>query len=233
MKKTILGILALLTIEGFIISAMLLLPIPIPVGVKVLDIVILSIILWLFGYDLIRPLVDTDKKNPTEVGSLGIRWSGQLLYSVLAVSFAVIAAVCAISLTWQILIQSLFLAILFITFFFSLHASDQVQKIADKEDQVIAGRDKIRIAVTQIHDEVTIQTNLPEYVRMAVNEMEEKAQFISPSNKSEAIAYEAQFAEVASRVCSAMSNFKINEDTIRQDLMRLQRILDNRKKVRS
>lgn len=233
MKKTILGILALLTIEGFIISAMLLLPIPIPVGVKVLDIVILSIILGLFGYDLIHPLVDTDKKNPTEVGSLGIRWSGQMLYSVLAVAFAVLAAIIGISLTWQILIQSLFLAILFITFLFSLYASDQVQKIADKEDQVLAGRDKLRLAVTQIHDEVAIQPNLPEYVRIAINEMEEKARFISPCNKAEAIAYETQFEEVASRVCIAMSNFKINEDSIRQDLMRMQRILDNRKKVRN
>lgn len=233
MKKTILGILALLTIEGFIISAMLLLPIPIPVGVKVLDIVILSIILGLFGYDLIHPLVDTDKKNPTEVGSLGIRWSGQMLYSVLAVAFAVLAAIIGISFTWQILIQSLFLAILFITFLFSLYASDQVQKIADKEDQVLAGRDKLRIAVTQIHDEVAIQPNLPEYVRIAINEMEEKARFISPCNKAEAIAYETQFEEVASRVCIAMSNFKINEDSIRQDLMRMQRILDNRKKVRN
>ena len=217
MKKTILGILALLTIEGFIISAMLLLPIPIPVGVKVLDIVILSIILGLFGYDLIHPLVDTDKKNPTEVGSLGIRWSGQMLYSVLAVAFAVLAAIIGISLTWQILIQSLFLAILFITFLFSLYASDQVQKIADKEDQVLAGRDKLRLAVTQIHDEVAIQPNLPEYVRIAINEMEEKTRFISPCNKAEAIAYETQFEEVASRVCIAMSNFKINEDSIRQD----------------
>jgi hypothetical protein len=59
--------------------------------------------------------------------------------------------------------------------------------------------------------------------------MEEKLRYISPCGNPEAIAYEKQFADIAERVVIAMSNLEMNEEAIKKDLLRLQRLIENRK----
>lgn len=231
MKRTILAAIVLLIAEAFIVCAMLLIPIPIPMRVRILDMVVLSIILWMIGYDLFRPLVNLAVKNPPEVGSLGVRWTGQILYMLVAAGFAVVSVVYDIPFIYQLLGQALLVGLLLLNYYFAMHAAEMVKKVAKKEDAILAGREQMRTAINQIQDEVAISSDLPEYFRVAINDLEEKLRYISPSDKAEAISYEKQFADIASRVCIAMSNFNMNEESIKQDLLRLQRTLENRKKT--
>lgn len=233
MKRTILAAIALLIAETFIVCAMLLIPIPIPTRVRILDIVVLSIVLWMVGYDLFRPLVNLAVKNPPEVGSLGVRWTGQIIYILFAIGFAIIAIVFSIRFTYQLLGQVLFLGLLILNYYFAIHAAEMVKKVSKREDTVLQGREQMRRTLSQIQDEIAISSNLPEYFRASINDMEDKLRFISPSDNVDAASYEKQFADIANRVCIAMANFAMNEESIKQDLLRMQRVLENRKRVRS
>jgi len=233
MKRTILAAIVLLIAEAVIVYAMLLIPIPIPIRVRILDMVVLSIVLWMIGYDLFRPLVNLAVKNPPEVGSLGVRWTGQILYILFAVGFAVASVVYEIPFVYQLLGQAFLVGLLLLNYYFAMHAAEMVEKVGKREGAVLSGREQMRRALSQIQDEIAISSNLPEYFRVSINDMEDKLRYISPSDNADAISYEKQFADIANRVCIAMANFSMNEESIKQDLLRMQRVLENRKKVRN
>lgn len=232
-KRTILAAIVLLIAEACIVCAMLLIPIPIPTRVRILDMVVLSIVLWMVGYDLFRPLVNLAVKNPLEIGSLGVRWTGQIVYLLFAIGFAIISIVYSIPFVYQLLGQALLVGLLLLNYYFAMHAAEMVKRVGKREDAVLEGREQMRRALSQIQDEVAISSNLPEYFRVSINEMEDKLRYISPCDKAEAISYEKQFADIASRVHIAMANFAMNEESIKQDLLRMQRTIENRKKVRN
>ena len=233
MKRTILAAIVLLIAEAVIVYAMLLIPIPIPIRVRILDMVVLSIVLWMVGYDLFRPLVNLAVKNPPEVGSLGVRWTGQILYLLFAIGFAIIGVVYPIPFIYQLLGQALLVGLLLLNYYFAMHAAEMVKKVGKREEAVLEGREQMRRALSHIQDEIAISSNLPEYVRVSINDMEDKLRYISPSDNADALSYEKQFADIANRVCVAMANFSMNEESIKQDLLRMQRVLENRKKVRN
>lgn len=233
MKRTILAAIVLLIAEAVIVYAMLLIPIPIPIRVRILDMVVLSIVLWMVGYDLFRPLVNLAVKNPPEVGSLGVRWTGQILYLLFAIGFAIIGVVFPIPFIYQLLGQALLVGLLLLNYYFAMHAAEMVKKVGKREEAVLEGREQMRRALSQIQDEIAISSNLPEYFRVSINDIEDKLRYISPSDNADAISYEKQFADIANKVCIAMANFSMNEENIKQDLLRMQRVLENRKKVRN
>lgn len=233
MNRKILAALTLLIAEGLIITVMLLLPGEIPTEVRILDMVVLSIILWVFGFDFFSPLVNLEEKHPTQVGSMGVRWTGQILYLILAVGFAIICTKHAteIAFHWQLIGQIALLGMLLMFYFLSASSSHMIKKVGEKEDQMIAGRQEMRTAVRQLLDEIAVSDNLPEYFKQNINDMDEKLRYIAPNNSAEAVAYEKQFADIASRVLIAMNNFSMNEDAIQKDLKRMQVIITNRKNI--
>ena len=121
------------------------------------------------------------------------------------------------------------LVILLGSYLISSTTAGHIAKVAETENNVIAGRQSMRTAVSQIKDELAIISQAPEYIKEAVDDMEEKMRYISPCENPEAIAYEKQFADIAERVVIAMSNLEINEEAIKKDLLRLQRLIENRK----
>ena len=102
--KRFLGILILLLGQAFIVAAMLLLPHGLEQNIMILDTVVLSIIWWVFSFDLIRPIISEGDHAP-EIGSLGIRWKGQLLYAFLAIVFGILAAYFSLKFEYQLLGQ--------------------------------------------------------------------------------------------------------------------------------
>ena len=233
MKRTILAAIVLLIAEFVIVYTMLQIPESLPMQVRILDIVVLSIVLWMICYDLFRPIVNVNAKNPKEVGSLGVRWIGQIIYAIIAIGFGIVAAVFGIVFIYQLLVQLVLLAFLLLVFYFAIYASEKVNKVAVKEEAALERKELMRMALAEIQDELAIGSGYPEYFRLAINEMDEKIRYISPTDKVEALSYEKQFADIAGRVHSAMSNYSMNEENIRQDLQRMQRALENRKKVRN
>lgn len=235
MKRSIIfAIIVLLMAEALIVTAMLLIPFAIPLRVRILDIVVLSIVLWTFGYNLFRPIVNTTVKNPPEVGSMGIRWTGQFLYLALALGLGALGVIYDIPFIIQLLVQLLFVGILFLTYFFASRSVNVINKVAQHEDVVLAGRQQMRTAVKKIQDALAINSNIPNTVKEIVDELDEKLNYIAPCANPEAVEYETQFVQIADRVLSALSaNYKINEVNIQENLVRLQRILEHRKNIRN
>lgn len=231
MKNKLLSAIIILIVEAVIVTVMLILPIPLPTRVRILDICVLSVIWFMFSYDLFRPLINTALKNAPEYGSLGIRWSGQIFYIIASITFAVIGAIVPIAFIYQLLGQGLLVGILLLVFFYGAKAGQQVTKVAAQQDKVIAGRQQMRDAIRDIQDEIAI-ANYPAPFCTTIKDIEDRLRYIAPSGSAEAIKYEKQFIDVAQKVCIAMSNYNMNEESIKQDLLRLNRILENRKSVR-
>lgn len=229
MKKNIFAALVLVIAEALIITAMLLIPYPIPTRIRILDICVLSVLLLMIGYDLFRPLVNLALKNPPEIGSLGIRWYGQCLYILISIGFAVAGVVWNIPFVYQLFGQVLLFGFLFCNYYFAAHAANKVTQVAQEEDSLLNGRQMMRDAITQIQDEIAISSGLPEYFRVSIADLEDRLRYISPCGSREAIAYEKQFVDLAQKIVIEMSNFEMNEESIKKDILRLQRIIENRK----
>lgn len=229
MKRVIFAAAILLILEGLIITLMLILPFAIPMNVRVLDIVVLSVCLWTMGFDLFRPIVSLAVKNPPEPGSLGVRWTGQILYTVLAVAFLVCGLVFFISFLYQLLGQIFLFVVLLLTFFASSHASQKVTEVAKHENLILNNMQQMRMAFKILQDKASVTDNLPEYFLKEVNNITERLRFIAPSDNPKAVDYERQFADITEQLLSEMSDFSMNEPNIRQNLRRLEIILENRK----
>lgn len=230
MKNKLLSAIIILIVEAVLITAMLILPFPIPTRVRILDICVLSIIWMIFCYDLFHPLIKTAFKNAPEYGSLGVRWNGQIFYIIAAITFAIIGITAPIAFIFQLLGQCLLLGILFSAFFYGSMAGRQVTKVAAQQEKVLAGRQQMKEAIHSIQDEIAVG-NFPTSFCASIREIEDVLRFIAPSDSSEAIKYEKQFTEIAQKVRIAMTNYTMNEDSIKQDLLHLHRILENRKNV--
>jgi hypothetical protein len=229
LKKNLLPAIVLLIAEAIIITVMLKIPYAIPTRVRILDMVVLSIILWTAGFDFFRPLVKLDDKHPTGVGSLGVRWTFLILYIIGAVWFGVFAIGAEISFFYQLLVQCALFGFLMLGWNMSYRTRKIVEKVGKQEDAMLAGRQEMRTSLRMLKDEVQLAGNMPEYFTTALDELEEKLRYIAPCDNPEAIAYEKQFADIAGRIQIALTNFQMNEDSIRQDLKRLEIIIGHRK----
>lgn len=231
MKHKIISAVILLALEAIIISLALWAGehFDIPTNILVLDIVVLTIMLVLGGYESFQPLFAMVFKKLDEVASLGLRWMSLAFYMVCALVLIVLGVIIPISFFFQLIGQVFLLVILLAAYLTSSTTATLIGKVAAKEEKVLAGRQSMRTAVRQMKDEVAITSGVPEYINEAISEMEEKLRYISPSENPEAIAYEKQFADIAERVLIAMNNVDMNEEAIKKDLLRLHRLIENRK----
>lgn len=231
MKHKIISAVILLALEAIIISLALWAGehFDIPTNILVLDIVVLTIMLVLGGYESFQPLFAMVFKKLDEVASLGLRWMSLAFYMVCALVLIVLGIIIPISFFFQLIGQVFLLVILLGSYLMSSTTAGHIAKVAETENNVIAARQSMRTAVRQIKDELAIISQTPEYIKEAIDDMEEKLRYISPCGNPEAIAYEKQFADIAERVVIAMSNLEMNEEAIKKDLLRLQRLIENRK----
>jgi multisubunit Na+/H+ antiporter MnhG subunit len=231
MKHKIISAVILLALEAIIISLALWAGehFDIPTNILVLDIVVLTIMLVLGGYESFQPLFAMVFKKLDEVASLGLRWMSLAFYMICALVLIVLGVIIPISFFFQLIGQVFLLVILLAAYLTSSTTATLIGKVAAKEEKVLAGRQSMRTAVRQMKDEVAITSGVPEYINEAISEMEEKLRYISPCENPEAIAYEKQFADIAERVVIAMSNLEMNEEAIKKDLLRLHRLIENRK----
>ncbi len=230
MKNKILSTVIILIVEIVLVVGMLLLPIPMPTRVRVLDSCVLSVLWLLFSYDLFNPLLKIESKNAPEYGSLGIRWSLQIFYAVTSIAVIVAGIAVPLEFFYQLLGQVFLFGTLLSAFVWSRKAGQQVTKVAAQQEKVLSGRQQMKDAIGDIQDKIAI-ANYPSSFCVSVKEIEDKLRYIAPSDNPGAIKLENQFVEIAQKISIAMANYAMNEDNIKQDLLRLHRILENRKNI--
>ena len=228
--KRFLGILILLLGQAFIVAAMLLLPHGLEQNIMILDTVVLSIIWWVFSFDLIRPIISEGDHAP-EIGSLGIRWKGQLLYAFLAIVFGILAAYYSLKFEYQLLGQGGLFGILVLTWLFSLMAKRKVSEVAAAETKALDGRAQMKIAVREVQDALFDSPDAPDDIRRAIEEIESQLRFITPCSNPEALAYEQKFIQLAHEIAITLPHAKMEGESLRANVARLQRTLAQRKSI--
>lgn len=228
--KRFLGILILLLGQAFIVAAMLLLPHGLEQNIMILDTVVLSIIWWVFSFDLIRPIISEGDHAP-EIGSLGIRWKGQLLYAFLAIVFGILAAYFSLKFEYQLLGQGGLFGILVLTWLFSLMAKRKVSEVAAAETKALDGRAQMKIAVREVQDALFDSPDAPDDIRRAIEEIESQLRFITPCSNPEALAYEQKFIQLAHEIAITLPHAKMEGESLRANVARLQRTLAQRKSI--
>jgi hypothetical protein len=88
-------------------------------------------------------------------------------------------------------------------------------------------------AMVILKDKINDTANLPENFIQRINSLEENLRFISPSDSSEAHNLERSFVETLNEIKFAVSNYSMNEEQIRNNLNKLERIYQNRKNIYS
>ena len=228
--KRFLGILILLLGQAFIVAAMLLLPHGLEQNIMILDTVVLSIIWWVFSFDLIRPIISEGDHAP-EIGSLGIRWKGQLLYAFLAIVFGILAAYFSLKFEYQLLGQGGLFGILVLTWLFSLMAKRKVSEVAAAETKALDGRAQMKIAVREVQDALFDSPDAPDDIRRAIEEIEGQLRYITPCSNPEALAYEQEFIQLAHEIAITLPHAKMEGESLRANVARLQRTLAQRKSI--
>ena len=228
--KRFLGILILLLGQAFIVAAMLLLPHGLEQNIMILDTVVLSIIWWVFSFDLIRPIISEGDHAP-EIGSLGIRWKGQLLYAFLAIVFGILAAYYSLKFEYQLLGQGGLFGILVLTWLFSLMAKRKVSEVAAAETKALDGRAQMKIAVREVQDALFDSPDAPDDIRRAIEEIESQLRFITPCSNPEALAYEQKFIQLAHEIAITLPHAKMEGESLCANVARLQRTLAQRKSI--
>lgn len=135
--RNLLAIIAFLIGEGVIIGTFVMFGEPLlPGKVLALDIVVASIIYCLYMIDLFIPWIDLGDKAHRQVGSLGVRWMVNLLYTVLAMTTIIVGARMTLSFGVQLLIQIALLGLLALGYSGVLGLQDKVNSVHEREEEL-------------------------------------------------------------------------------------------------
>lgn len=233
-KRVIWATLLFIVAEALVISGFIIFwPQNANKDIMIIDIVVSCIILLtVFGIDLYRPLIDLNSDQPKQVGSLGIRWFVSGSYLVIAIVLMYIWGVNGKYPTnIYILLHAILLFLLICGIIAAVHAGKKVGEIAQIEARKLQGREYMRRAIRKIKDEIAINPDLPQNFVSEINDIEERLRYITPSSNSEATDLEQEFEEVADSIRFSLNNYKMNEDAIQKNLLRLNRLVVNRKNV--
>ena len=138
MKHKIISAVILLALEAIIISLALWAGehFDIPTNILVLDIVVLTIMLVLGGYESFQPLFAMVFKKLDEVASLGLRWMSLAFYMVCALVLIVLGVIIPISFFFQLIGQVFLLVILLGSYLMSSTTAGHIAKVAETENTV-------------------------------------------------------------------------------------------------
>ncbi|MBQ8968591.1 MAG: hypothetical protein IJ064_02495 [Bacteroidaceae bacterium] len=132
--KNLLSVLALLIGESVIIGAFLLFGgLVLPTRVLVLDIIVSSVVYLLFVVDLLIPWISLSDPAHRQVGSLGLRWTVNCLYALLALCTIGVGIYCEWGFTLQLLIQVALLGVLAFGYLGVLSVQDKVADIQQRD----------------------------------------------------------------------------------------------------
>jgi len=115
----------------------------------------------------------------------------------------------------------------------SRHAADKVQEVYNDETKNRNGINEMKAAMKSLKDKMNNSSDLPADFTNRIDEIEQNLRFLSPANNGEAYELEESFVTVCGTIYNAIFNYSMNEEQIEQNLKKLERIYQNRKKIYS
>lgn len=230
--KTVLSWIAFVVGEAVIVAAFYLWLGDLQTEIFALDLTVTTIIYFLSFIDMLFPWLRTGDKSHRIFGSMGIRWFTVGLYSLLAIAAMVVSGMLELEFTTRLIIQCALLFLLLLGFVAIVNSSDRVANVHREQAVRIAGVARMRDAVSEVMEEA-ISKGLPEDIVARISELNDNMRYISPSDTPEASDIEAKFIAAIMKVRSGLSDYRLNRDSISEDLSAAERLYKRRKSVYS
>lgn len=228
--RNILSGIAFLVGEAILIAAFLLLgKDSLEDNILILNIIVSSVVYCLFFMDLFIPWIN---KSQTKVGSIGIRWFTIGIYSILAIAAMLVCNLeLHASFSLQLIIHGGLIFLLLLGFVGTQHASDKVAQISRQESSHQKGVTEMKQAMSLLKEKMYDCPPLPEAYIQQINNLEESIRYLSPSNNPEASALEKQFIETIQELSIALPHHSTNQDDIKANIQKAERIYKKRKSI--
>jgi hypothetical protein len=224
MARKIISWLALAICEAILITAFILFRGDLSTEVMVLDMVVSTIILGLFFFDLLRPWGD---QHTARMGAMGIRWSITISYAVIAIPAMILMRHS--SFTIQLLVQGGLLALLLLGMAAALRTKEQIVNVYDEEKSKLNNRDDVKRAWRDLLEKVDQNGNIPSELRGRVDRMVQELRYLSPSNNTDAQTTDHQLVEGAETIGRMIGDYRMNNDQVEQKLAQCERLLQRRR----
>lgn len=177
---------------------------------------------------LVKPV---SKDNDSKVGSWGAKWITVTLYPILAIAALLLLKQCSFALQLMVQLGLVFLVVLSFLGVFSI--TSKVQSVAQEQKVVIEGVQTMKRAMSSIQDALIDSPDVPGNYRQKISEIEQALRFISPSDSVEARELESKFVQIASEIEIGLSSFHMNRERLETALLKLDRVLMQRKNTYS
>lgn len=133
----------------------------------------------------------------------------------------------------QLIIHGILFFLLLLGFVAALHSSDKVNEVYTQETANDNGINEMKSALQGLKYKMSNNSELPDYFRNRINELEKNLRFISPSNKQETNDLESSFIDTLNNISIEIYDFAMNEESIKKNLQKCEWIYQRRKNIYS
>jgi hypothetical protein len=233
--KKILWWILLLFGEVIIIGAWNIFGANLPDNIFLLNILVCSIIYFLFFIVYRMPWIDLKDIKQKQIGSIGICWTIISIYTILSLlTIYVCNYYYREEFSKQLILQCVLLFFLLLFFFLSNRAKEKVGEVYEEEKNNCNNIIKMKKSIVILQDNISnIKDTLPKDFINRIDILEEKLRYLSPTNNKEAHEKENDFIELIEGINLKLSNYSLNRDDIEKDLSKCEHIYQNRKQIYS
>lgn len=199
-------------------------------NILMLNIIVSSIIFFLFFIDILFPFVDFKDKSQKTVGSLGIFWFYRGFYMLVAIAaMAFFNIVKSADFNTQIIIQGIIFFVLCLGLFFAFFSSQNVKQVFDVENQNRNRLDEMIIVTKDAIMKLGKEKNIPDAVITRMETLQNNLRFISPCNTQNAFELETSFIDEIKAVQNCFFETPVNGDKLMEHIQNCERIYIERK----
>ncbi|MBO4612984.1 MAG: hypothetical protein J5671_07445 [Bacteroidaceae bacterium] len=189
-----------------------------------LDIVVSLIVYGLFVVDIFVPWLDLGDKAQRKVGSLGLRWTINWLYAILAIVVMFLSAKLDWALSTQLLIHAALLGLLALGYSGVFGMNDKVASVYAREEAMRSSLEELKSSVNSLLLEHEIaDINL----RQRIEALKEDLRYTSSSDNGETRSLEERILKLVGSLNAALN--AENTDEASALLNKLEKLVKERK----
>lgn len=206
-------------------------------NVRWLDFIVASIVLGLWVFNILKPMVNLQDNSSRQVGGLGIRWFSVGWYSVLAMLLMVVNIFIvsdggtAMSFGWQAFCQGILLFLLLCGLLASEFSIKKTADVYKSEDMLKSGKADIKTEVSRLVYAAEDNAGVPSEIKDRIRTISGETRFITPSVSPEALSADRTILEDCRTIVPALSDYEMNKALINARLSQLERDIQRRRSV--
>lgn len=209
-----------------------------PLDIRWLDFVVLTIINAIFILNILFPLVNMHDKSHKEVAGLGLQWSATGWYTAIAVLFmganilyTGLEARPALSFGIQATIQGILLLLFAAGIVSSQSSIEKAKEVYASQSYEKRGKADIKAAVAKALYAAEDSGNVPAEVAERLKHILADTRYLSPSDTQEAKALDHSITENCEALAVAFIDYNMNGNRIAQLLASLENNMKRRRAI--